>query len=99
MNGFAYSHFSLLTRRTHNEVVWITSSFHETCFSIHLHRHIGEPEHEKATPYYSTTSTQSEKQPPEVFYVIGVLKSFANFTGKKLCWSFFLIVFNRVPAL
>ena len=26
-----------------------------------------------------------------MFFEIGVLKNFANFTGKHLCWSFFLI--------
>ena len=26
----------------------------------------------------------------QMFFKIGVLKSFANFTGKHLCWSFFL---------
>ena len=28
-----------------------------------------------------------QKQPPEVFCKKGVLKIFANFTGKHLCWS------------
>ena len=32
-----------------------------------------------------------QKQPPEVFYQKGVFKNFVNFTGKQLCWSFFLI--------
>ena len=32
-----------------------------------------------------------QKQPLEVFYKKGVLKSFANFTEKKLCSSLFLI--------
>ena len=35
-----------------------------------------------------------QKQPPEVFFKIGVLKSFANFTGKHQCWSLFLIKFQ-----
>ena len=30
-----------------------------------------------------------QKQPPEVFCKKGVLKNFANFTGKHLCWSLF----------
>ena len=34
-----------------------------------------------------------QKQPPEVFFKKGVLKNFANFTGKHLCWSLF---FNKV---
>ena len=28
---------------------------------------------------------------PQMFFKIGVLKIFANFTGKHLCWSLFLI--------
>ena len=33
----------------------------------------------------------THKQPQEVFYKKGVLKSFAKFTGKLLWWSHFLI--------
>ena len=44
-----------------------------------------------------------EKQPPEVFYKKYVLKNFAIFTGKHLCWSLFLIQniakFLRAPNL
>ena len=32
-----------------------------------------------------------QKQPPEVFYKEAVLKNFAIFTAKHLCWSLFLI--------
>ena len=32
-----------------------------------------------------------QKQPPEVFFKKGVLKSFANLTEKHLCWSHFLV--------
>ena len=32
-----------------------------------------------------------QKQPPLVFCKKGVLKIFASFTGKHLCWSLFLI--------
>ena len=32
-----------------------------------------------------------QKQPPEVFFKKVVLKNFANFTGKRLRWSLFLI--------
>ena len=32
-----------------------------------------------------------QKQPPEVLYEKAVLKSFATFTGKYLCWRLFLI--------
>ena len=27
----------------------------------------------------------------EIFYKIGVFRSFVNFTGKNLCWTLFLI--------
>ena len=37
-----------------------------------------------------------QKQPPEVFFKKNVLKNFANFTGKHLCWSLF---FNKVTGL
>ena len=33
----------------------------------------------------------NQKQPPEVFYKKALLKNFAIFTGKYLCWSLFLI--------
>ena len=33
-----------------------------------------------------------QKQPPHVFYIKGVLKKFAIFTGKHLCWSLFLTI-------
>ena len=36
------------------------------------------------------------KQPPEVFFKKDVLKNFANFTGRHLCWSLF---FNKVTGL
>ena len=39
---------------------------------------------------------QCTKQPPEVFYKKTVLKNFAIFTGKHLCWSLFL---NKVTGL
>ena len=32
-----------------------------------------------------------ETQPPEVFHKEAILKNFAVFTGKHLCWSFFFI--------
>ena len=31
----------------------------------------------------------SQKQPPEVFCKKGVIKNFATFTGKHLCWNLF----------
>ena len=37
-----------------------------------------------------------QKQPPEVFRKIGVLRNFAKFTGKHLCQSLF---FNKVVGL
>ena len=32
----------------------------------------------------------------EIFYKIGVLRSFVNFTGKNLCWSLFLITLQAL---
>ena len=37
-----------------------------------------------------------QKQPPEVTYKTGVLKNYARFKGKHLCWSLFL---NKVAGL
>ena len=33
----------------------------------------------------------NKKHPPEVFYKKAALKNFSIFTGKRLCWSLFLI--------
>ena len=32
---------------------------------------------------------QNQKQPLELFYKKAILKNFAIFTGKQLCWSLF----------
>ena len=47
----------------------------------------------ETTPYVygGVWVTINQKQPPEVFCKIGVLKNFANFTEKHLCWCLFLI--------
>ena len=37
-----------------------------------------------------------QKQQPEVFYKIVILKNFAIFTGKQLFWSLFLIKLQAV---
>ena len=37
-----------------------------------------------------------QKQPLEQFCKKGALRNFANFTGKHLCWSFFLIELQEV---
>ena len=39
------------------------------------------------TPFLQNSSRSSRLQ---ILFKIGVLKSFANFTGKHLCWSLFL---------
>ena len=46
-----------------------------------------------ASPYNETQRSTGfvQKQLPEVFCKKGVFKNFANFTGKHLCWSLFLI--------
>ena len=34
----------------------------------------------------------------QIFFKIGVPKNFANFTGKRLCWSLFLIKFKKIDS-
>ena len=46
------------------------------------------------TPLKSRLKPQ--KQPLKLFCEKGVLRNFANFTGKHLCWSFFLIELQEV---
>ena len=41
--------------------------------------------------HFNWDSNPFQKKPPEVFYKKDVLKSFAIFSGKHLCWSLFLI--------
>ena len=43
-----------------------------------------------------TTRLKPQKQPLELFCKKGVLRNFANFTGKHLCWSLFLIELKEV---
>ena len=43
------------------------------------------------TKYSSTVIPTVQKQPQEVFFRKGVLKNFANFTGKHLSWNLLLI--------
>ena len=38
-----------------------------------------------------SAKTWFQKQPPEMFYQKAVLKNVVIFTGKNLCWNFFLI--------
>ena len=37
---------------------------------------------------YCKSRRSGSSHSPQMFFKIGVLKSFANFTGKQLCWSF-----------
>ena len=39
---------------------------------------------------------EAQKQPPKMFYKKAVLKKFAIFTGKHLCWSLF---FYKIAGL
>ena len=39
-----------------------------------------------------------QKQPPKGFYKKSVLKNFAIFTGKHMCWIFFLIKLQAFTA-
>ena len=45
---------------------------------------------------YKMTNTINQKPPPEVFCKKGVLRNFAEFTGKHLCQSLFFI---KLPIL
>ena len=40
--------------------------------------------------FYSTSLAKYRSSRSQMFFKIGALKSFANFTGKQLCWSPFL---------
>ena len=40
-----------------------------------------------------------QKQPPQVFYKKGILKNFANFTGKHLCFPVKFAKFLGTPIL
>ena len=40
---------------------------------------------------YSARMFYLQKQLPEVFYKKDIIKNFAIFTGKRLCWSLLLI--------
>ena len=51
-------------------------------------RHTGEKSLNRLLDCYCSLSW---KQPPEAFRKKVALKNFANFTGKHLCWSLFLI--------
>ena len=48
------------------------------------------------TPSPSKTRLKPQKQQLEPFCKKGVLRNFANFTGKHLCWSFFLLELQEV---
>ena len=39
---------------------------------------------------FMSSAVHLQKQPPELFCKKSVLKNFANFVGKHLCWSLFL---------
>ena len=45
---------------------------------------------------FKNTTSKPQKQPLELFCKKVVLRNFANFTGKHLCWSFFLIELPEV---
>ena len=40
-----------------------------------------------------------QKQPPEVFYIKGVFRNFAKFTGKRLCFYIEAIVISKQETL
>ena len=46
--------------------------------------------------FQQAIETVVEAVETEIFFKIGALKNFANFTGKHLCWSLF---FNNIAGL
>ena len=57
----------------------------------HCHRKV-------SLEYKSSFSLKNLSSPSEMFFEIGVLKNFAIFTGKHLCWSLFNKVAGVRPA-
>ena len=47
------------------------------------------PRREEETPTQVPWERQDRSSRSQIFFKIGVLKNFANFTGKHLCWSLF----------
>ena len=45
-------------------------------------------------PYWLNSLEKARSSRARMFFKIGVLKNFANYTGKHLCWSLFLLNSN-----
>ena len=54
------------------------------------------PSHRYLLRTPSKTRLKPQKQPLELFCKKGILRNFVNFTGKHLCWNFFLIELQEV---
>ena len=67
------------------------NSFFQVNLVFIADRHIGNT---TGTP--SKTRLKPQMQPLELFCKKGVLRNFADFTGKHLCWSFFLTELQEV---
>ena len=54
-----------------------------------------------AMSHFSSIYSLSRSSRLQMFFKIGVLKNFAKFIGKHLCWCLFLIesLFNKAPKL
>ena len=62
------------------------------CSFIRIERNRAHvPIHRTVIWHYRETFFQLKRQPPKLFCKKGILKNFAVFTGKHLCWSLFLI--------
>ena len=73
-----------------------------------LEHNIGKNEHSlnwvsitefriRCLSFDETILVKIQKQPPEMFFKLGVLKNFAIFTGKDLRWSQARIFIKKVP--
>ena len=82
----SYTFFTMLinikTRHFHSSIIHQEQLFHRTLItgffrSVNIAKFL-------RTAFLQNTSRSSRLQ---IFLKIGILKRFANFTGKRLCWS------------
>ena len=72
------------------------SSTFQTLSDVSRRKNLLERHNRVPKQLFNFSFKKIQKQPPEVFCKKGVLKNFANFTGKHPCWSLF---FNEVAGL
>ena len=95
-------------KKTLNEVIlvllitWYAFNTIIKIFSFNLNMHLVAWYNKYYPNYFSPVTAnlhqmminkKIHKQQPEVFYKKAILKNFAIFNGKQLCWSLFLIKF------